>query len=147
MSRNATSYEADYVGWVQEQVELLRSGALSELDAANLAEELDDMGRSIRHQLKNRLAVLIMHLLKWRYQPGFRSTSWSGTIREQRRQIVDLLEESPSLRPALSRDLTTFYRLGRAKAEGETGLPEATFPAECPYTPAQILDENFLPED
>lgn len=147
MGRNTTAYEADYVGWVQEQVELLRSGALSELDAANLAEELDDMGRSIRHQLKNRLAVLIMHLLKWRYQPGFRSSSWSGTIREQRRQIVDLLDESPSLRPTVSRDLSRFYELGRIKVTGETGLPEATFPVKCPFTPAQILDESFLPED
>lgn len=146
MGRNATAYEADYAGWVHEQAELLRSGALSELDAANLAEELDDMGRSIRRELKNRLAVLIMHLLKWRYQPGFRSTSWSGTIREQRRQVVDLLDESPSLRPVVSRDLTGFYRLGRAKAEAETGLPEASFPPDCPFTPEQILSEDFLPE-
>ena len=146
MGRNATAYEADYAGWVHEQAELLRSGALSDLDAANLAEELDDMGRSIRRELKNRLAVLIMHLLKWQYQPGFRSTSWSGTIREQRQQVVDLLDESPSLRPTVSRALTHFYRLGRAKAEAETGLPEATFPADCPFTSTQILAEDFLPE-
>ena len=146
MGRNAIPYEADYVAWALEQARLLRSGAFSELDVENIAEELDDMGRSVRRELRNRLSGLVMHLLKWRYQPGFRSGSWSGTIREQRQQIRRLLDESPSLRPLVRRDLAEVYGSGRTKAEAETGLPETAFPEKCPLTPEQILSEDFLPE-
>jgi hypothetical protein len=87
-----------------------------------------------------------MHLVKWQYQPGFRSRSWTSTISEQRDQIRESLDESPSLRPTVITDLPRVYRIARIKAVGETGLPEETFPAECPYTPEQILSEDFLPE-
>ena len=147
MPRNAIAYDEDFFAWTEEQARLLRAGEFTQLDIANVAEEIDDMGRSIRRELRNRLSVLTMHLLKWRYQPGYRSRSWSGTISEQREQITELLEESPSLKPVLARDLTKIYRLAINKALGETGLPEATFPANCPFTPEQILAPDFLPED
>ncbi|HVC56294.1 MAG TPA: DUF29 domain-containing protein [Stellaceae bacterium] len=147
MPRNAVAYDEDFFAWTEQQARLLRAREFSQLDIANLAEEMEDMGRGIRRELRNRLAVLTMHLLKWRYQPGYRSRSWSGTIKEQRQQIAELLDESPSLKPVLARDLTRIYRLSVSKALGETGLPEAVFPAECPFTPDQILAEEFLPEE
>ena len=146
MPRNAAAYDEDFFAWTEEQARLLRAAEFSQLDAANIAEEIDDMGRSIRRELRNRLAVLTMHLLKWRYQPGYRSPSWSGTIREQRQQITELLDESPSLKPVLAQHLTKTYKLSVSKAMGDTGLAETTFPAECPFTPEQILAEDFLPE-
>jgi signal transduction histidine kinase len=145
MPRNSVAYDDDFFAWTQEQARLLRAGDFSEIDAANAAEELEDMGRSLRHQLRNRLVVLVMHLLKWQYQPVFRSTSWSSTIREQRQQIDELLEESPSLRSMIA-DLSRVYRRARTKAAGETGFLESAFPSSCPYTPEQILSEDFLPE-
>jgi hypothetical protein len=147
MPRNAAAYDEDFFAWTEEQARLLRAGEYSHLDAENLAEEMEDMGRSIRRELRNRLAVLTMHLLKWRYQPGHRSPSWSATIREQRQQVAELLEESPSLKRAPTQDLKTIYRLAVTKAVGDTGLAEATFPAESPFNPEQILAEDFLPED
>jgi len=146
MGRNSVIYDDDFYAWTIEQTRLLRSGDLSTIDAGNIAEEIESMGKSDRRELRNRLSVLAMHLLKWRYQPGFRSASWSGTIREQRQQIKELLDESPSLRPQVMGELATIYKSGRIKATGETGLPENTFPAKCPFTAQQILDENFLPE-
>ena len=146
MARNAVAYEEDFFAWTEEQVQLLRAGEFSQLDIENIAEELEDMGRSIRRELRNRLAVLTMHLLKWTYQPGHRSPSWSATIREQRAQIAELIEESPSLRPLPARDLRKIYRIAVNKAVADTGLPEATFPPECPFSPEQILSEDFLPE-
>ena len=146
MPRNAAAFDEDFFAWTEEQARLLRAGEFSQLDTANIAEEIDDMGRSIRHELRSRLSVLTMHLLKWRYQPGYRSPSWSGTISEQREQIADLLEESPSLNPALAQNLTKIYRRAVNKAMRDTGLPEATFPADCPFTPEQILEKDFLPE-
>ena len=146
MPRNVVAYEEDYVAWTLEQARLLRSGAFSEIDAENIAEELDDMGRSVRRELRNRFSVLIMHLLKWRYQVGFRSRSWASTIEEQRQQVKELLDESPSLRPVVTNELTRAYVAARKKAAAETGFPENTFPAKCPFTADQVLAEDFLPE-
>jgi hypothetical protein len=147
MARNAAAYDEDFFAWTEEQARLLRCGEFSQLDAENIAEEVEDMGRSLRRELRNRLAILTMHLLKWRYQPGHRSRSWSVTIEEQRGQVAELLDESPSLKPVLTRDLTKIYKLAVTKALRDTGLSEATFPAACPFTAEQILSEDFLPED
>lgn len=84
MGQNAVLYEDDYYAWTIEQAQLLRAGALSAIDAANIAEEIESMGRSDRRELQSRLVVLTMHLLKWRFQPTARSSGWLGTIREQR---------------------------------------------------------------
>jgi hypothetical protein len=146
MPSNVVAYESDFFAWTQEQARLLRAGEIPELDIENIAEELEDMGRSIRRELRNRLAVLTMHLLKWRYQPGFRSSSWRGTIKEQRVQIADLLDESPSLKSVLAQDFSKIYRLSVSEALRETGLAETTFPVECPFTPDQIMAEDFLPD-
>jgi hypothetical protein len=146
MPRNAAAYDEDFFAWTEEQARLLRAGEFSQLDIANVAEEMEDMGRSIRRELRNRLSVLTMHLLKWRFQPGYRSPSWSATINEQREQIADLIEESPSLKPVFSQDFTKIYRSAVTKARRETGLTETTFPADCPFTPEQILAPDFLPE-
>jgi len=89
MSRNAAAYDEDFFAWTEEQARLLRAGEFSQLDIANVAEEMEDMGRSNRHELRNTLSVLTMHLLKWRYQPGYRSPSWSGTAcATSRRSVV-----------------------------------------------------------
>src|SRR5487761_1403224 len=102
MARNTVDYDRDFYAWTNEQARLLRTGELSAIDAANLAEEIESMGRSDRRELQSRLAVLIMHLLKWRFQPSARSAGWLGTIREQRLQIELILEDSPSLRPVVT---------------------------------------------
>ena len=146
MARNSAAYQEDYFAWTQDQARRLREGELSSVDAENVAEELDDMGRSARRELKNRLSILVMHLLKWCYQPGFRSRSWSATIREQRKQVDGLLTESPSLRPQMECDLPAIYASGRNTAIAETGLPENALPPSCPFTLVQILAEDFLPE-
>jgi hypothetical protein len=147
MPRNAVAYDDDFFGWTMQQSDLLREGALSEIDLANLAEEIEDMGKSIRRELRNRMLVLLAHLLKWQCQPNLRSRSWSGTAKEQRRQINDLLAESPSLRPVVNQELAGLYSVARDKAADETGFPDTTFPAECPFTLEQILDRDFLPGD
>ena len=146
MPRNSVAYDDDFFAWTQEQARLLRDGELADIDVENLAEEIESMGRSNRRELRSRLAVLIMHLLKWRYQPVFRSTSWSGTIREQRTQIRELVDESPSLSSMLSGELSVIYKAAVVKAVIETGLEDSSFPADCPFTPEQILSEDFLPD-
>src|SRR5579863_9887806 len=102
MPRNAAAYDDDFFAWTEEQARLLRAGKFSHLDIENIAEELESMGRSDKREIESRLVVLMAHLLKWQVQIGFRSQSWSATIREQRERIEDLLVESPSLRPAVA---------------------------------------------
>ncbi len=146
MSRNAIDYEEDFYAWTVEQARLLRGGDVSAIDVSNIAEEIESLGRSDRRELRSRLTVLLMHLLKWRQQRERRSTSWSGTIREQRRQIELVLDDSPSLRPFTNECLPEAYRDAREDAAEETGIAETEFPAECPFSLDEVLARDFLPE-
>jgi Domain of unknown function DUF29 len=85
--QTTTLYDQDFYAWTQRQMQLLKAGCWNELDIENLIEELDSLGKQERQELRNRLEVLLGHLLKWRYQPELRCKSWRATIREQRRQI------------------------------------------------------------
>src|SRR5271168_5304601 len=96
-TKNATLYDTDFYAWANEQAALLRAGRLSEADIQNIAEEIESMGRSEKRELVSRLAVLFQHLLKWRYQPGFRGNSWRLTIEDQRQEVSDHLSENLSL--------------------------------------------------
>ena len=146
MPRNSVAYDEDFYAWTQEQARLLRSGDFSQIDIENVAEELESMGRSDKREIDSRLEILLMHLLKWQVQIRGRSPSWTATIREQRRRIQKLLRESPSLGSVVGPMVPEAYLEGREKAAEETGLAESVFPADCPYTPEQILSEEFLPE-
>jgi hypothetical protein len=146
MSRNRAGYEEDFYAWTMEQARLLRAGEFSAIDVENIAEEIEGMGRSDRREIKSCLIVLLAHLLKWQLQPEMRSTSWAGTIREQRRKIGDLLDESPSLRPAVPEIVPLAYAETREDAAEETGLPQSTFHDTCPFTAEETLSREFLPE-
>ncbi len=138
-------YEADFYAWTQEQAELLRHHQWSKLDLPNLIEEIESLGKQQRQELRNRLSILIGHLLKWQYQPGRRSRSWLATIRVQRRETQELLQENPSLKPYLLEVLQKAYKNGKDLAVTETNLPYKTFPQDCPYTVDQILDDSCYP--
>jgi len=139
-------YEKDFYAWANKNAELLRAGRLSEVDAGNIAEELETMGRSEKRELTNRLAVLLAHLLKWVFQPELRSNSWKYTIRGQRDDILDILEESPSLRSEIDERLVKAYEKATRLAAEQTGLEEGNFPANCPYSFDQAMDKDFWPE-
>ena len=146
MPRNAAAYDEDFFAWTHEQAMLLRSGQFSQVDIENVAEELESMGRSDKREIDSRLEVLLVHLLKWQIQVGFRSPSWSGTIREQRSRIEDLLGESPSLRSLVTQIRAGLYARARRVAANETGLPARMFPTRCPFTAEQVMAPDFLPE-
>ena len=143
--RGQALYEQDFYAWVGEQVEALRSGHTQGLDIENLAEEIEDMGRSQRRAVKSALIIILIHLLKYRYQPHHRTNSWRASIREHRRRVRDELADSPSLRPYIERILDDCYQDAREAAADESGLPVVTFPAVCPFALEQALDRNFLP--
>lgn len=149
MQTIAPLYETDFYAWTQEQAALLRAEELEKLDLANLIEEIEAMGRRDRRELSSRLIVLLMHLLKWQYQPTLHGhaqpSSWLRTIHTQRRKLELLLLDSPSLRRELPDHLEYAWPRACADASRETGLSLVTFPATCPYTMEQILDATYLP--
>ena len=140
------AHDEDFALWSAEQAALLRAGQQDGLDRENLAEEIESLGRSERKEIRKRLRVLLAHLLEWQHQPAKQKGGWASTILVQRRELQRTLAESPSLRAHPSEILDEAYEIARLKAVGETGLPEATFPAACPFTIDEILDPDFLPD-
>lgn len=143
---NTTLYETDIHEWSQRQVELLRAEDFAEVDWVHIIEEIESLGISQRNELRNRLMILLMHLLKWQYQPELESRSWRATITVQRDDLEILLKDNPSLRPRLAEFVAEAYPRAVKRAVSETGLRKTTFPVECPYSPTQILDEEFWPQ-
>jgi hypothetical protein len=141
----ASNYETDFYTWTQQQAELLRTGRLSEIDIENLIEEIETMGRSEKREYESRLSVLLLHLLKWQYQPVRRGRSWLLTIKEQRIQFVEVMDENPGLKPYQPAILKAAYRLARVRASRETGLDESAFPPACPWSMEQIIDQDYFP--
>ena len=137
------TYETDFYQWTQQQAAILRQGQFNrvDLDLANIAEEIESMGKRDRRAISGYLQNVLMHLLKWQYQPQRRGTSWRLSIRNGREQILDLLEESPSLKPQLDCFLQKEYPRARNNAADETGLPFTAFPDQCPFTLDQITGD------
>ena len=138
-------YETDFHDWLNQQAGLLRDGKFAALDIDNLVEEIEGLSRNERNELKSRAVMLLMHLLKWHVQVTHRSASWSATIREQRSEIEEGLADSPSLRPKLEDVMRAAYPKAVRKAQAETGLGPEHFPAGCPYSAVELLDDAFLP--
>jgi hypothetical protein len=145
--QNKPGYEEDFVAWLEDQARHARRGEIDALDLENIAEELEGMARSDRREIRNRLTVLLTHLLKCRVQPGKRSASWLGTIAEQRDQIAILLEDSPSLRAYPAEIADRCYPAARRNAARQMRLSESVFPEDCPFSVAEALDPRWLPPD
>jgi len=143
---NQLLHDQDFYAWANEQAGLLRAGRLSEADIEHIAEEIESMGKSEKRELVSRLTVLLLHMLKWQFQPGRRGASWEVSIRNQRRALVRHLADNPSLKPLLPEAVVDAYGDARGEAYAETGLPEAAFPAACPWSYEQLMDLKFWPE-
>ncbi|HEY7242268.1 MAG TPA: DUF29 domain-containing protein [Xanthobacteraceae bacterium] len=145
--RRNTLYETDFYVWTQEQARLLSERRFDDLDLENLVDEVQSVGSSEKREIRSRLVDLIAHLLKWKFQPGGRGSSWIETVFEQRQQIADSVASSPSLRKYQEDQISRAYRAARLAAAKETGIAFGTFPAECPFHPNEVLDFEFFPED
>ncbi|MGB5830483.1 MAG: DUF29 domain-containing protein [Thiohalocapsa sp.] len=139
-------YDQDFHAWAEQQVRLLRCGQLADADLEHLAEEIETLGASERRELESRLKVLLLHLLKWQYQPENRSSGWIGSIDEQRDQIDTLLRQSPSMKGLVAEYIGYAYPKARRSAARETGLANALFPPQCTYSEQEILNPDFWPD-
>ena len=145
MPRNAPAYEVDFVAWLEDQAQHARRQEIASLDLENIAEELEGMARSDRREIRNRLIVLLVHLLKHKFQPRRRSRGWRATIAEQRQRIATVIDDSPSLQPFPASIINRCYADARSQAALETSLSAGDFPETCPFSVEQALDPNWLP--
>ncbi|GAB4232165.1 MAG: DUF29 domain-containing protein [Stanieria sp.] len=138
-------YDQDFYAWTIATAKALRERDLTNLDWDNLIEEIESLGRQEKRELVNRLIILVMHLLKWQYQPNKRSRSWELTIKIQRLDVEKLLLDNPSLKSYIKEAISSGYNKAVLKAAQETGLAIEVFPSVCPYTWEELTDNNFLP--
>ena len=140
-----TLYDTDFDLWLEATAKQLKDRNFQGVDLENLIEEIEAMGRSQKRELKSRTVVLIMHLLKWKYQSQKLSNSWLSTIGKQRRELMFLLEDSPSLKSLLGQEIEGYYRYAQTEAARETNISSDTFPSQCPFTTEEILDPEYFP--
>jgi hypothetical protein len=144
---SSPNYDTDFYAWTQAQAAAIRSKDVAALDVEHLAEEVEDLGRAVRKGIGRQLECLLLHLLKWRYDPAIDPRRlWRVTIRHARREIAEELAENHSLLGYPATRLATAYRHARTDAADETDLPMATFPKACPWSIDQVLDADFWPE-
>ncbi len=141
-----TAYQADFDLWLKQTVQLLQAERWQELDVENLVEEIEGLSKSERRGIASQLTRLILHLLKWQFQPQKRSDSWLDSITDARTQIDLALKDSPSLSDYSVEQLEQSYQRARRQAAKQTQLEITAFPVECPYLLADILSDDWLPK-
>jgi hypothetical protein len=146
LAASDSNYDRDFYAWANEQAALLRAGKIAEADLAHIAEEIESMGKTEKRELVSRLTVLLLHLLKWRFQPELRGTSWRLSVEEQRLQVASHFADNPSLKSLLNAAIADSYRLAVIGARRETGLDAAIFPATCPWSFDQMMNDDFWPD-
>ncbi len=138
-------YDIDFYAWTQEQAKLIKNKNFEKLDLTHLLEEIESMGNQNKTELRNRLSILLMHLLKWKYQSELKGKSWFLTIVQQRSDISDLISDNPSLKHFLPELFNKAYQKAVIFASAETGIKKNAFPKESEWTIQQTLDEEFFP--
>ncbi|ARI79683.1 DUF29 domain-containing protein [Microcystis sp. LEGE 00066] len=139
-------YKKDYYPWIDKTIFLLENHQFSELDLENLIEEIKSISISQQKALKSNLSVILWHLLKYLQEPEKQTRSWALNLFEHRERIEEDLENSPSLKSFLTEEnFKKCYNKARKKAAIETGINLDKFPNDCPFTLAEALDFEFIP--
>lgn len=136
-------YDNDFFAWTTKTSELLKNRQFDDVDWENVIEEIEALGRSEKRAIKSHLVVLLVHLLKWEFQPERQSKSWRNSIQNAREELKELLDENSSLQgDFLDEALTKAYQKAREKASDETSIFLENFPVVCPYTLNEALGEK-----
>jgi hypothetical protein len=141
-----TLYEQDFAAWAEQQARALRERRWEDVDLEHVAEEIESMGSEQESKLESYLEILILHLLKWQFQPIRRNPSWRRSMAFSRARIERVLRKNPSLKARLADLVSSAHADALRIAAIETGLSEKTFPRKCPYAMQQLRDQDFLPD-
>ena len=139
-------YSTDFSTWISQTAQLLRERRWHDIDVANLIDEVEDLGKSERRAIGSQLTRLLLHLLKWQYQPQRRSDSWLDSITDARTQIDLAINDSPSLKGYPAEQLEESYRRARRQAAIQTKLEISVFPQTCQYSLDLVVADDWLPE-
>jgi hypothetical protein len=142
----AELYDRDFAQWAERNAELLRARKFAEADIPHIADQIEELVKRDRLEIRARLVRLIEHLLKWQFRPERRAPAWERTVFIQRRSIEYLLRDSPSLRPSLDSLAEAAYQDAAKIVSRATGWARKDLSETCPYTAGQLLDVDFLPE-
>src|SRR5271165_2767116 len=123
MSTSRSLHDSDFYAWSLEQAALLRAGRVGEADLAAIAEEIESIGKTEKRELVSRLTVLPLHLVKWRFQPAGRGSSWRLSIANARDEIADLLDDNPSLKSVIGEVTASAYRYASLRPALPIRLP------------------------
>jgi hypothetical protein len=146
MTTQCVDYDEDLYGWAMHNAQLLRQKRFAEIDYEHIAEELEDMGKSERRALESHVKNVLLHWLKWRFQPALRGASWRQSIRNGRIAIDKIFRDSPSLKSRLADIVTQEYTNAREDAVDETGMEQRCFPNPCPFSIEQLVDKDYWPD-
>jgi Domain of unknown function DUF29 len=136
-------YDRDFYSWSLEQARLVREGRWDAVDRANVAEEIESLGREQFNKLESALRVLMLHMLKWDHQPALRARSWVLSIKAQRAELENIMADNPGLKPRIGEAISRAYRRASIEAARETGLDEEQFSKSCPYAWDHIVSRVF----
>ena len=136
-----TTYERDFLLWAKDTAQLLREKRWEAVDWKHLIEEVEDFGKSERSAIGSQMERIIVHLLKWQYQPQRRSDSWLDSSNDGRSQIRRKIEDSPSLKSYPEQILDKEYARARREAARQTGLDIRIFPESCPFSIEQVISD------
>lgn len=140
-------YEQDYMMWIEQTVNYLKSKDFAQLDLENLIEEVESLGIEQRHQVDSYLKQLLVHLLIYQYwtqEKAYCERGWRGEITNFRDQLETLFESRTLYNYFLDK-LDLIYLKARRQVIIKTELPAQTFSEKCPYTPEDIMNFNFFP--
>lgn len=137
------SYDGDFAAWAFDQAKRLRALQSNDIDVANIAEEIESLGKGEVSKLESFLRLIVLHMLKWDYQSRYRGASWEKSIRISRRHVTRHLKANPSLKPVLSTAIADAYEDARDEAAAETGFPEKYFPEANPYSFETIMTREL----
>lgn len=141
-------YDRDYYAWVQDQVDALRRRRIEDVDWENVAEEIEDLGKSQRQSVESQMVRMLEHLLKLQYAGGTmrknNARGWQLSVKDARLVLRKLLDQNPSLSPQLAGMLPYAYQRGRLAALRKARLPDHAIPESCPWEVEQVMDDNFM---
>jgi hypothetical protein len=140
------NYETDVIAWANEQAAFIRSGRFDLLDLEHIADEIEDVGKSEQRELMSHLTGLIAHLLKWKFQPSHRGSSWEKTIKVKRKEIAYSLKSMPSLKTLLVDPEWLELVWDKAVNQAMTETELDGFPESFCWSVEQILNSEFWPE-
>jgi hypothetical protein len=130
-------YVDDILAWSEQQAESLRRRAANSLDWENLAEEIEDVGRSQLRAVESHLIQALLHDMKVLAWPESRDIPhWRAEARGQRDDARAAF--TPSMAQKI--DVAALYqRALRRLPEASDGVPALPVPTDCTLSLERLL--------